>query len=80
VSVLSGMVQALMGMLLERGLVAMVSKAGARGSYSSITITPQVCLINLPRAPMITCIGGHDVLLMSGVAPTSRHQQWSMPL
>lgn len=35
--------QALTGMLLERGLVAMVSKAGARGSYSSITLTPQVC-------------------------------------
>lgn len=36
------MLQALTGMLLERGLVAMVSKAGARGSYSSITLTPQV--------------------------------------
>lgn len=33
--------KALSGMLLERGLVAMVSKAAARGSYSSITLTPQ---------------------------------------
>ena len=38
-----------MGMLLERGLVAMVSKAGARGSYSSITLTPQVWLIDTSR-------------------------------
>ena len=43
-----GALQALTGMLLERGLVAMVSKAGARGSYSSITLTPQVRPTKLP--------------------------------
>ncbi len=34
-------------MLLERGLVAMVSKNGARGSYSSITLTNQVRVLRL---------------------------------
>ena len=38
--------KALLGMLLERGLVAMVSKQGGHGSYSSITLTSQV-----PRNP-----------------------------
>lgn len=34
-------------MLLERGLVAMMSKNGARGSYSSITLTNQVRVLRL---------------------------------
>jgi hypothetical protein len=45
---LTGVLQALTGMLLERGLVAMVSKVGARGSYSSITLTPQARPTELP--------------------------------